>query len=175
MPCLLNPRAVVCLFIRLTHSLLLSRPACSPKSTAMLLQVTFILSLFAQLKKAAHTWKLSGLFVCAATLPKAVWLVFKYIASIRREEERQGRHAHREGKTARQFAGQPSLPRTPGGDSKLALIEFHANGFTFTVQFECLWSCLARVCLYRGKWNFPDLTRANWSLPVAHWTHIKCR
>lgn len=33
-------------------------------------------------------------------------------------------------KTARQFAEQPSLPRTPGGDSKLNMIEFHANGFT---------------------------------------------
>lgn len=33
-------------------------------------------------------------------------------------------------KTARQFAEQPSPPRTPRGDSKLDMIEFHANGFT---------------------------------------------
>lgn len=34
-----------------------------------------------------------------------------------------------------QFEKQSSLPRTPRGGSKWDMIEFHANGFTFTVKF----------------------------------------
>lgn len=48
-------------------------------------------------------------------------------------EQGQACHAHREGNCTCLLEEQPFLPRTPGGDSKLDVIEFHANGFTFTV------------------------------------------